>query len=104
MIRYMLDTNTCIYIIKQKPMQVIERFKQLHISQVCMSSITLSALAYGVMKSSKPEQNHVALAQFAGPMEQGSEPLIHAIMLNPAFPSVPSESISSLDISSRCLL
>lgn len=65
----MLDTNTCIYIIKQKPMQVIERFKELHISQVCMSSITLSELEYGVMKSSKPEQNHLALAQFAGPME-----------------------------------
>ena len=69
MTRYMLDTNTCIYIIKRKPVEVINRFRQLKIAQVCISSITLSELEYGVMKSSKPEQNHLALAQFVAPME-----------------------------------
>ncbi len=69
MMKYMLDTNTCIYIIKRKPVEVIDRFRQLQISQVSISSITLSELEYGVIKSSKPEQNHLALAQFLAPME-----------------------------------
>ena len=69
MTRYMLDTSTCVYIIKRKPAEVIDRFRQLKIAQVCISSITLSELEYGVMKSSKPEQNHLALAQFVAPME-----------------------------------
>lgn len=69
MMKYMLDTNTCIYIIKRKPVEVIDRFRQLQISQVSISSITLSELEYGVIKSSKPGQNHLALAQFLAPIE-----------------------------------
>lgn len=69
MMKYMLDTDTCIYIIKRKPVAVIDRFRQLQISQVSVSSITLSELEYGVVKSSKPEQNHLALAQFLAPIE-----------------------------------
>lgn len=69
MTTYMLDTNICIYIIKQKPPNVIERFKQTEISQIGISSITLSELFYGVSKSSKPEQNQIALAQFVAPLE-----------------------------------
>ena len=69
MMKYMLDTNTCIYIIKRKPMDVIDHFRQIRISQVSISSITLSELEYGVIKSSKPEQNQLALAQFVAPME-----------------------------------
>ena len=69
MMKYMLDTNTCIYIIKRKPVEIIDRFRQLQISQVSISSITLSELEYGVIKSSKPEQNHLALAQFLAPIE-----------------------------------
>jgi len=67
--KYMLDTNTCIYIIKRKPLDVIERFKKIEISQIGISSITLSELSYGVSKSSKPEQNQMALAQFVAPLE-----------------------------------
>ena len=66
--KFMLDTNTCIYIIKQKPSEVIERFKRTKISQIGISSITLSELLYGVSKSSKPKQNQVALAQFIAPL------------------------------------
>lgn len=69
MIRYMLDTNTCIYIIKKKPTDVLERFRQTRISQVGISSITLSELEYGVAKSSQPERNQIALAQFLAPLE-----------------------------------
>jgi len=66
---FMLDTNICIYIIKQKPLDVINRFKQIESSQIGISSITLSELFYGVSKSSKPAQNQIALAQFVAPFE-----------------------------------
>lgn len=69
MMKYMLDTNTCIYIIKRKPPKVIGRFKKADISLIGISSITLSELLYGVSKSSRPEQNQIALAQFAAPLE-----------------------------------
>jgi tRNA(fMet)-specific endonuclease VapC len=67
--KFMLDTNTCIYIIKRKPPDVIERFKLTEISQIGISSITMSELLYGVSKSSKPEQNQIALIQFIAPLE-----------------------------------
>ena len=67
--KFMLDTNTCIYIIKRKPSKVIKRFKRTEISQIGISSITLSELLYGVSKSSKPEQNQMALTQFVAPLE-----------------------------------
>jgi tRNA(fMet)-specific endonuclease VapC len=66
--KFMLDTNTCIHIIKRKPSEVIQRFKRTKISQIGISSITLSELLYGVSKSSKPEKNQVALAQFIAPL------------------------------------
>ncbi|MGA8181372.1 MAG: type II toxin-antitoxin system VapC family toxin [Desulfobacterales bacterium] len=66
---FMLDTNICIYIIKRKPLDVIERFKQTEISRIGVSAITLSELSYGVSKSSKPKQNQIALAQFIAPLE-----------------------------------
>jgi len=67
--KFMLDTNTCIYIIKRKPPDVIRRFKRTEISQIGISSITLSELLYGVSKSSRPEQNQLALTQFIAPLE-----------------------------------
>jgi tRNA(fMet)-specific endonuclease VapC len=67
--KYMLDTNICIYIIKRKPRAVVERFLRTEISKIGISSITLSELMCGVTKSSKPEQNQMALAQFLAPLE-----------------------------------
>ena len=67
--KYMLDTNMCIYIIKRKTQVVVERFLRTEISQIGVSSITLSELMYGVSKSSKPEQNQMALTQFMAPLE-----------------------------------
>jgi tRNA(fMet)-specific endonuclease VapC len=69
MIQYMLDTDICIYIIKRKPAGVIKRLMKSQISQIGISSITLSELEYGVEKSSKQAQNQVALAQFVAPLE-----------------------------------
>jgi tRNA(fMet)-specific endonuclease VapC len=67
--KFMLDTNICIYLIKHKPAHALERFRQTDISEISISSITLSELFYGVSKSSKPEQNFIALTQFVAPLE-----------------------------------
>ena len=69
MMKYMLDTNICIYIIKKNPEGVIKRLRRTRISQVGISSITLSELEYGVAKSSRPDQNQFALTQFLAPLE-----------------------------------
>jgi tRNA(fMet)-specific endonuclease VapC len=65
----MLDTNICIYIIKNKPQQVIERLRHTRISDVGVSFITLSELEYGAAKSSRPEQNKLAILEFLAPLE-----------------------------------
>jgi tRNA(fMet)-specific endonuclease VapC len=67
--KFMLDTNICIYIIKQKPTSVLERFLRSEISQIGISTITLSELSCGVTKSSRPQQNQIALMQFIAPLE-----------------------------------
>ncbi len=67
--RYILDTNICIYIIKKKPAQVFEKFKVLPLGSVGISSITLAELAYGVKKSAQTEKNQRALDQFLIPLE-----------------------------------
>ena len=69
MIRYLLDTNICIYIIKQHPKQVIEHLRTLLVGDVAISVITLAELEYGAAKSSRPEQNREALIAFTAPLE-----------------------------------
>lgn len=49
--KYMLDTNICIYIAKNKPMRVLERFKTLEVNQLVMSVITYGELSIGAEKS-----------------------------------------------------
>lgn len=66
---YMLDTNICIYIIKKKPVKVLETLKRLGIGDVCISAITLAELAYGVEKSQQRERNKIALTSFLAPLE-----------------------------------
>jgi tRNA(fMet)-specific endonuclease VapC len=67
--KYMLDTNICIYIIKEKPKKVLDIFHTLDIGDVCISSITLAELEYGVEKSNYKERNKLALAGFLSSIE-----------------------------------
>ena len=67
--KYLLDTNICIYIIKQKPVSVRDKFRELLIGEVGVSSITVAELEYGVQKSRWPERNQQALHQFLLPLE-----------------------------------
>lgn len=53
----MLDTNICIYIMKNSPKQVWDKFNMLQPSDICMSTITYGELMYGVMKSERRERN-----------------------------------------------
>lgn len=59
--KYMLDTNILIYLIKEHPESVQNRFRQHKLEDVCISSITLAELMYGVEKSSAKMKNKFAL-------------------------------------------
>jgi tRNA(fMet)-specific endonuclease VapC len=65
----MLDTNICIYIIKQKPLSVKQKFESFDIGELCISSITVAELMYGVYKSQQLERNLQALERFLMPFE-----------------------------------
>jgi len=67
--RYMLDTNICIYIIKQKPEKVLRRFQTHSVGDIGISSITLAELRFGVEKSRQAEKNRQALDEFVLPLE-----------------------------------
>jgi tRNA(fMet)-specific endonuclease VapC len=49
--KYLLDTNICIYLIKRKPIEVFYRFKSHHIHEVSISVVTYFELQYGIEKS-----------------------------------------------------
>lgn len=62
--KYMLDTNICVYVIKKRPEQVLKKFMQYDPGELCISAITLAELEYGIENSSIPERNRLALAMF----------------------------------------
>ena len=68
MLKYMLDTNIVIYVIKRRPIEVMELFN-LHAGQMCISSITLAELLHGAEKSSKPEHNMRQVEDFVSRLE-----------------------------------
>lgn len=65
---YMLDTNICIYAMKNKPERVLNRLKEELDSGICISSITLAELEYGMKHSSDPARNEQALLRFLVPL------------------------------------
>lgn len=67
--RYMLDTNICIYLIKNRSDQLLHRMRGLHTGEVGVSIVTVAELQYGVSKSQHKERNQVALEAFLLPLE-----------------------------------
>lgn len=65
----MLDTNICIYIIKQRPPEVLKRFLEYQVGDIAISAITLAELRYGVAKSHYREKNAKALDELIIPLE-----------------------------------
>ena len=63
MIKYMLDTNIVIYVIKRRPLTILATFYQ-HEGQLCISSITLAELIHGAEKSARIEHNLRQVADF----------------------------------------
>lgn len=65
---YMLDTNICIYVMKNRPEKVLERFRKELDNGICISSITLAELEYGMKHSSNPAKNEQSLLKFLLPL------------------------------------
>jgi tRNA(fMet)-specific endonuclease VapC len=68
MLRYMLDTNICIYVIKNRPPGLRERFNSLA-QQLCISAVTLAEMNYGAEKSERSADNLAVVEQFAARLE-----------------------------------
>lgn len=69
MTKMMLDTNICIYIIKNKPQIVKQKLQEFSVGELCISSITVSELMYGVFKSQYKKKNLKAIESFLMPFE-----------------------------------
>lgn len=68
MLRYMLDTDTCIYVIKNRPARLRDRFNDLA-DQLCISIITLAELTYGAENSARAHQNLTVVEQFCARLD-----------------------------------
>ena len=68
MLKYMLDTNICIYVIKHRPLEVLQTFNQ-YAGLICISAITYAELCHGVEKSARPEQNRQAVEDFCSRLQ-----------------------------------
>jgi tRNA(fMet)-specific endonuclease VapC len=62
--RWMLDTNTCIYVMKDHPPQVQQRLRRVAVGEVAISAIVLAELRFGVEKSQRREHSAAALSDF----------------------------------------
>jgi tRNA(fMet)-specific endonuclease VapC len=64
----MLDTNTCVEIIRRRDEHILRKVQKFPPDDLCVSSVTLSELEYGVAKSADPGRNRLALAEFMTPI------------------------------------
>ncbi len=62
--KYMLDTNICIYLIKHSSPNLLQKFLEKDPEDFCISVITYSELMYGVEKSQKKNESYIALMTF----------------------------------------
>ncbi len=65
---YLLDTNICIYLIKQQPPEVLQRFQQIQIQQLHIPTITVFELYYGIEKNNSHSRNLKVLEKFIAPL------------------------------------
>ncbi|MGD9009514.1 MAG: tRNA(fMet)-specific endonuclease VapC [Desulfobacteraceae bacterium] len=79
MLKFMLDTNIVIYVIKRRPIEFLDVFNR-HAGQMCISSITLAELLHGVEKSAMPDHNLRTVEDFVSRievLEYGSKAAAH---------------------------
>ncbi len=68
MLRYLLDTNIVIYVLKRRPVEVLSTFNA-NASRMAISSITLAELMHGAEKSSRVSENLAAIEDFCSRLE-----------------------------------
>ena len=68
MLRYMLDTNLCIRVLRDRPQTLRERFNK-EADGLCISTVILYELLYGAAKSARPEHNRKEVEHFAARLE-----------------------------------
>lgn len=68
MLRYLLDTNICIYVIKRRPESLLERFNR-NVGHLAISSITLAELMHGAETSSDPDRSLAVVEDFCSRLE-----------------------------------
>lgn len=68
MLKYLLDTNIVIYVIKRRPLEALETFNR-HAGQMAISSVTLAELMHGAEKSARPEHNLRQIEDFVSRLE-----------------------------------
>ena len=67
--KYLIDTNICIYIINKRPVVVIKKLKRFEPGEIGISTITVSELRYGVAESVHRKINEVRLEEFLAPLD-----------------------------------
>ena len=67
--KYLLDTNICVFVIRGKSPLVLQRFRQQLPDDLGVSTVTLAELRYGADKSNDPLRNHAALNSFLAPIQ-----------------------------------
>ena len=68
MLKYLLDTNIVIYVLKRRPIEVLATFNQ-HANRMAISAITLSELLHGAEKSQKISENLAMIEDFCSRLE-----------------------------------
>ncbi len=68
-VKYLLDTNICVFVIRGKSPLVLQRFLQCLPDELGISTVTLAELRYGADKSNDPIKNHAALNDFLAPIQ-----------------------------------
>jgi tRNA(fMet)-specific endonuclease VapC len=68
MLRYMLDTNLCIRVLRDRPRAVRDRFN-LSADELCISTIVLTELLHGAARSARPEHNRTEVERFAARLD-----------------------------------
>ncbi|WP_150464770.1 type II toxin-antitoxin system tRNA(fMet)-specific endonuclease VapC [Francisella sp. XLW-1] len=67
--KVMLDTNICIYILKEQPKSVLEHFKKYEMGDICISSIVYAELLHGAFKSKWINQNLTNIHNFVAALQ-----------------------------------
>ena len=73
--KWLLDTDTCIALIRHRTPEVLRKLRSRAVGQVGISTITLSEFAYGVARSGRPAENASALGEFLLSLEARGSPI-----------------------------